>query len=76
MKRVFRQIHKFVTLLQIEMNNIGPIKFHSFYLRIWIGKTVLIFDIKEGFKRIKKRRKEFKIIFGVIAIKYLLQPTV
>lgn len=48
-----------------EKGIVGPIKFHSLYLRIWIGKTVLIFDSKEGFKRIKKKRKEFKFIFGL-----------
>ena len=32
----------------------GPINLNSVYLRIWIGKTVLIADLKEGFKRQKK----------------------
>jgi hypothetical protein len=50
-----------------EKGIIGPIKFHSLYLRIWIGKNVLILDLKEGFKRIKKSRKEFKVILGVVS---------
>jgi len=45
----------------------GPIKFYSLYLRIWIGKTVLIADLKEGFKRQKKNRNEFKVIFGKVS---------
>ena len=45
----------------------GPIKFYSLYLRIWIGKTVLIADLKEGFKRQKKNRNEFKVIFGIVS---------
>jgi hypothetical protein len=45
----------------------GPSKFHSLYLRFWIGKTVLIFDLKEGLKRVKKGRKQFKIIFGIVS---------
>ncbi len=45
----------------------GPIKFHSLYLRIWIGKTVLIADLKEGFKRQKKNRNQFKVIFGIVS---------
>jgi hypothetical protein len=45
----------------------GPLKFHSLYLRFWIGKTVLIFDLKEGLKRVKKGRKQFKIIFGIVS---------
>ncbi|WP_090638887.1 DUF3977 family protein [Neobacillus massiliamazoniensis] len=44
----------------------GPLKFHSLYLRFWIGKTVLILDLKEGLKRVKKGRKQFKIIFGIV----------
>lgn len=27
-----------------EKGIIGPIKFHSLYIRIWIGKTVFILD--------------------------------
>jgi hypothetical protein len=45
----------------------GPIDFQSFYLRIWTGKTVLIFDLKEGFKKVKKNRNEFKVIFGIVS---------
>ncbi|KMJ59845.1 hypothetical protein AB685_03010 [Bacillus sp. LL01] len=50
-----------------EKGIIGPVSFHSFYIRIWIGKTVLILDLKEGFKRIKKSRKEFKFILGLVS---------
>jgi hypothetical protein len=46
----------------------GPIKFYSLYLRIWIGKTVIIADIKEGIKRQKKSRNKFKVIFGIVSI--------
>lgn len=45
----------------------GPIKFYSLYLRIWIGQTVLIADLKEGFKRQKRNRNEFKVIFGIVS---------
>ncbi len=31
-----------------------PIKFQSVYIRIWIRKTVLIIDSKEGIKKTKK----------------------
>lgn len=48
-----------------EKGIVRPIKFYSLYIRIWISKTVLIFDLKEGFKRIKKKRKDFKVILGV-----------
>lgn len=50
-----------------EKGIIGPIKFHSLYLRIWIGKIVVIADLKEGFKRQKKNRNEFKIILGIVS---------
>lgn len=45
----------------------GPINFYSLYLRIWIAKTVVIVDLKEGFKRQKKNRREFKVIFGIVS---------
>lgn len=48
-----------------EKGIVGPINYHSLYLRIWIGKTVLIFDSKEGFKRSKKTRKAIKLILGI-----------
>lgn len=49
-----------------EKGIVRPVKIHSIYIRIWIRKTVLIFDFREGFKRAKKNRNEFKIIFGII----------
>ncbi|WP_112182680.1 DUF3977 family protein [Paraliobacillus zengyii] len=45
----------------------GPINFFSLYLRIWIGTTVVILDLKEGIKRQKKNRKAFKAIFGIVS---------
>lgn len=43
----------------------GPIKPESYYLRIWLGKSVMILDSKEGFKKSKKKRKAFKILLGI-----------
>ncbi|MFD1019607.1 DUF3977 family protein [Thalassobacillus hwangdonensis] len=48
-----------------EKGIVGPIRAHSLYLRIWMNKTVLIFDSKEGFKKMKKNRKAYKFIFGI-----------
>ncbi len=45
----------------------GPVKIHSFYMRLWIGNTVFILDLREGIKRVKKSRKEFKFILGLIS---------
>ena len=45
----------------------GPINFYSMYFRVWIGKTVVIADLKEGFKRQKKSRTDFKFIFGIVS---------
>jgi hypothetical protein len=50
-----------------EKGIIGPIKIQSLYLRIWIGQTVFIFDLKEGYKRVKKSRKELKIVLGLVS---------
>ncbi|MFB9328930.1 DUF3977 family protein [Paenibacillus aurantiacus] len=44
---------------------IRPIIFHSIYLRIWLGNTVMIWDSKEGFKRTRKSRNAFKLILGM-----------
>ncbi|WP_138189382.1 DUF3977 family protein [Paenibacillus alvei] len=35
------------------------------YIRVWLGKKVLIWDSKEGLKRMKKSRNAAKIIFGI-----------
>ncbi|MGN7410912.1 DUF3977 family protein [Sporosarcina sp. SAFN-010] len=48
-----------------EKGIVGPTKFHSLYLRIWIGKTILIIDSREGFKWSKKTRKTIKLILGL-----------
>ncbi|MBB4823687.1 hypothetical protein HNO89_000907 [Sporosarcina luteola] len=50
-----------------EKGIVGPISFHSFYVRIWIGKTVVIVDTKEGLKTSKKKRNAFKLIVGVVS---------
>jgi len=46
---------------------VKPIYFESCYLRVWFRKTCLIFDSKEGFKRVKKRRNEYKFILGIVS---------
>jgi hypothetical protein len=48
-----------------EKGIVGPLSFHSIYLRIWISKTVLILGLKQGFKISKKGRVAFKFIFGI-----------
>jgi hypothetical protein len=48
-----------------EKGIVSPITFHSLYFRIWIGKAVLILDSKDGFKKTKKKRNAFKILFGI-----------
>ena len=48
-----------------EKGIVRPIKLQSLYVRVWLGKTVVILDLKEGFKKTKKNRNEVKIIFGI-----------
>ncbi|TCD46121.1 DUF3977 family protein [Streptococcus sp. X16XC17] len=43
----------------------GPIKPISFYLRLWLGRTVYILDLREGFKKQHKNRKAFKLLVGI-----------
>ena len=53
---------------EIEQKGIiKPIIFHSMYLRIWLGKSVFIWDSKQGFKRMTKRRHTFKFILGILS---------
>lgn len=51
-----------------EKGIVGPIMFHSIYFRIWIGKTVLIVDLKQGLKISKKGRNALKFIFGITSL--------
>lgn len=51
-----------------ERGIVGPIRFQSFYIRIWVGKTVFIFDTKQGAKKAKKERNAFKIILGIMSL--------
>lgn len=48
-----------------EKGIVRPIKLQSLYLRVWIGKTVVILDSKEGYKRTKKNRSDFKLLVGI-----------
>ncbi|WP_076280541.1 DUF3977 family protein [Paenibacillus sp. FSL H8-0282] len=51
-----------------EKGIMKPVKFRSLYFRIWIGKTVIILDLKQGLKICKKSRKTLKIIFGITSL--------
>lgn len=48
-----------------ERGILRPVHFHSLYLRIWIGKTVFVADLKEGCKKTRKSRSKFKIVIGI-----------
>nr|WP_248930928.1 DUF3977 family protein [Paenibacillus hamazuiensis] len=43
----------------------GPVKFHSMYIRVWVGRTVFIADVRHGLKAGKKNRQALKLVFGV-----------
>lgn len=45
----------------------GPLNFHSAYIRVWFCKTVIIFDSKEGIKKLRKNSKKFKFILGIVS---------
>ncbi|OMD42156.1 DUF3977 family protein [Paenibacillus odorifer] len=51
-----------------EKGIVKPVRFHSLYFRIWIGKTVVVLDLKQGFKISKKSYNTFKIIFGITSL--------
>ncbi|WP_265455926.1 DUF3977 family protein [Enterococcus sp. HY326] len=44
---------------------VGELKFVSCYLRIWLGKKVVILDSKEGLKISTKSRRAVKLILGI-----------
>lgn len=43
----------------------GPIRLHSIYFRIWVGKTVIILNSREGIIHMKKQRIQFKLVLGL-----------
>ncbi|EPU22324.1 hypothetical protein SAG0135_05350 [Streptococcus agalactiae LMG 14609] len=43
----------------------GDILIKSVYLRVWIGQTVYILDVKEGFKRQRKMSNAVKFVVGI-----------
>ncbi|MBJ8108239.1 DUF3977 family protein [Bacillus cereus group sp. N6] len=50
-----------------ERGIIKPIYLESLYVRIWFRKTCFIFDTKEGFKKVRKGRDEYKFIVGMVS---------
>jgi hypothetical protein len=50
-----------------EKGIVGPIKLQSLYIRVWVGRTVLIMDSKEGFKQMEKKRKDYKFVLGIVS---------
>ncbi|MDO3412478.1 DUF3977 family protein [Saccharibacillus sp. CPCC 101409] len=42
-----------------------PFRCKTLYVRIWIGKKVLVIDSREGFKITTKSRNKFKLIVGL-----------
>ncbi len=46
---------------------VKPIYFESLYVRVWFRKICFILDSKEGFKKVQKKRSEYKFIFGVVS---------
>lgn len=68
--------NKWVVRTEIEMENgneyevrgiKGPIHFQSAYIRFWLWKTVFILDCREGFKRVHKKDKNFKLLIGIVS---------
>jgi hypothetical protein len=51
-----------------EKGIVKPVRFRSLYFRIWIGKTVVILDLKQGLKISKKSHNAFKIIVGITSL--------
>lgn len=41
-----------------------PFQLDTIYLRIWVGKKVLIIDSREGFKLQRKNRRKLKVVIG------------
>ena len=42
-----------------------PFTCKTLYVRIWLGKKVLVIDSREGFKITTKNRNKFKLIVGL-----------
>ncbi|MCP8968453.1 DUF3977 family protein [Ectobacillus ponti] len=53
---------------EIEQQGIlKPILFRSLYIRIWLNKTCLVLNSKEGVKRMNKKRRAFKFVLGIVS---------
>lgn len=50
-----------------EKGIVGPVKVHSAYLRIWLMKTVIVLDSREGFKKMSKNQNKCKLIVGLVS---------
>lgn len=48
-----------------EKGLVLPKKITEFYFRFWIAKGVLILSTKDGVKTMKKKKENFKILFGI-----------
>ncbi|WNF24682.1 DUF3977 family protein [Mesobacillus jeotgali] len=54
--------------IEYEVRGIqGPILFHSVYIRLWFRKTVIILDSREGFKKVHKNHRNFKLLLGIVS---------
>jgi hypothetical protein len=42
-----------------------PQRVTGYYLRLWVGKTVIVLSTNEGWKTKKKDRNAFKLLLGV-----------
>lgn len=44
---------------------IKPAHVSSYYIRIWIFKTVYVLSTNDGFEITKKSKRKFKFLFGI-----------
>lgn len=50
-----------------EPGLVGPIRIRSVYVRCWVGRTVVLWDSKDGWKKVRKSRRAWKFLLGVVS---------
>jgi hypothetical protein len=43
-------------------------KVDGVYVRLWLGQTAIIVSSNEGFKKMPKDRRAFKLLFGIAGV--------
>ena len=52
---------------EVRVNGWAMGVFRSVYLRLWLGKTVVVIDSVDGLKVKRKSHNRIKVLFGIVS---------